>query len=860
MALGPLIGRAMIGADFGGETAKSAVPDEFKFDFFVSRRGQAANAGQEICNVLAAAGHSVRIQDKDIGPGDNFVAWMDEMLTQCQHFIAVLSRDYIQSKYTRREWTNFLAASEASNGARRLIPFRVEDVEPTGLLAGTVYADLVGVVDPAARRDIILGAVLTRAGAREAHQALPRLQSAGATATTFHGVPPRNGDFCGRSKFLAKLQRRFNTKGRSNATRVVAIHGLGGIGKSSTAIEYAHDTTEKYAGIWWAEASSRAILIGSLAELFDVLDRGQSTANIYSYGDRPDRERLAKAALAKLTQSPLPWLLIYDNVPNEEDVHDLIPSRGAHLLVTTRSPWKGRAVPLELDVLEEFEATRLLLRLTGRKDGPGAVRLSKTLGYLPLALEQASAHIAETGMPFSRYADRADELIAGTPRKAKYPGTVAATFGIGIERAVAECAAADKLLDLLSVLAPELIPRDLIDGAIPDEDDRNGALSALRRSSLIKYDDTESEIQGSAVSVHRLVQAAMQQRLRAAGRLVPALHSTIDRIAAAYPDKSYSDPTCWPRCKQLLPHALALRREAQAARIATHQLALLLNGAANYLLGGNAFGDAETLFRECIEMAIHVLGRDHADVGRWLNDFGNLYLNSGRFEEAKKKYREAVSIGVKTLGRNHPGVATRINNWAYALMRTGEARKAEAYYLEAIKISVKAFGRNSKVVAARLNNLGNLYRETRRFGEAEINICEAISIGELISGRDDPAVSEWIAGLANLLRDAGRCDEAEPLYYEALDSLTRSVGPKHSRVNFTLENLAELHLLMGRLDKAYAEATQALDGHKATFGAHHRWTRGAAEVLSKVLVALGRLSEAAETRSEYGTEREVRAG
>lgn len=826
-----------------------------KFDFFISRRGTASGAAAEIASTLRAAGYTVFMQDDGIEISQNFIAEIHTRLAQCRHFIAILTEDYIHSPYTLEEWSNFLAASSKSNGARRLIPIRVEEVEPTGLFAARVYADLVNVKNPDKRRELILAAVGGRRSA-DVHTRPP----------TFRGVPARNPTFVGRAKQLQAIHDAFNGTDHPAALPPLAIQGLGGSGKTSLAAEYAHGHAQDYAGVWWAPAGSRAVLLDNLAELASVLDPHEYSgeAEPRRAGEKdPDHEELVKAALARLAASHKPWLLVYDNVARPEEVRGLIPSAGAHVLITTRSRnWTGWATPMPLGEFEPLEAIQLLLKLTGRPSGESVVRLAKTLGYLPLAIEQAGAYISDTGIAFNRYADRADDLIAKAPKDARYPESVAATFNLAIERVIGECPAAAKLFDFLSMLAPEQIPHDLIDDSVLTEDDRDEALGALHRSSLIKYEDADPEADDSPpISVHRLVRAALHQRLRAAGKVNDALGLAVGRLAAAFPDKSYSDPQCWPRCKQLLPHALSLREEALRAGFESRELAVVLDGAANYLLGRGAFADAEALFKETVEIGQRLLGREHADVGGWLNNFGNVYLNSGRYEEAKAKYFESISIGVKATGREDPKVATRVSNLAYALMKTGQYAEAEGYYLEAISTSIKAYGRQHERVAARLHKLAMLYHETGRPAEAETLYREAIAIGEAKLGRSDILVCDWVSDLATLLRDTGRYPEAEALYREAMVHLSQALGNEHHRMAFILSSLAELHLKMGRLDEARQEATQALNIHRNAYGPDHRWTREAAEVLGKVLAAQDRPGETAPPREDRAAEpRQAQAG
>jgi tetratricopeptide (TPR) repeat protein len=815
-----------------------------KYDFFVSRRGTVAELALEVATVLRSARYTVCIQDDSIPVGANILAEIHNMLDDCQHLIAIITHDYVVSPYTREEWANFVALSTESNGTRRLIPFRAEQVKMTGLFAGRRYVDLFGVADAAMRRKIILDAVGTP----------PR--PASTTTAVFRGVPPRNPDFVGRGALLDQIHGTLNSVDRPEAGSRVALFGLAGIGKSSIAAEYAHAHAQDYAGIWWATAENRPVLIESLAGLAGVLDPnecGGEMALRHAGEKDPNHEELAKAALAKLAGGNAPWLLVYDNVASPDQLRGLIPSTGVRVLITTRwRRWAGLAVPIEVDVFEQLEALQLLLKLTGRPSGPGAVRLAKTLGYLPLALEQASAYMSDTAMEFDRYAARVDQLIEKAPKEAKYPTSVSATFNLAIEQTIAGFPAAEKLLDFLSVMAPEQIPRDLIDDTILSEDDGDEALAALHRASLIKYEINDPESGSQAVAVHRLVRTAMHQRLKAANRVTAAVGTATERLAKAFPDKSYSEPGCWPRCKQLLPHALSVREEAKRAGLETLRLAELLDGVGNYLLGRGAFSDAEPLFKEVQDIGQRILGPEHATVGLWLNNFGNLYLNWGRFDDAKEKYRKSISIGVQTLGRESLGVATRLGNLAYALMKTGQYDQAEAYYVEAIATLTKLFGREDERVAARRHKLANLYCETQRYAEAEPLYREAIAIGEKKLGRENFLVCDWIGDLANLLRATGRYVEAETLNREAIANLCRTVGPEYHRIAFIRENLAELLLQMGRIDDAYQEASQALKVQQQAFGSSHRWTKRAAEALEKVEVAQGRPGAAAQAPIDDG--------
>jgi len=811
-----------------------ATPD--MVDFFVSRRGSAAGIAQDIAEILEQAGYSVRVQDLDIRVGDIFTVRMHEMLTQCRHLIAILSADYLEAPFTVEEWGNFLAAAAPSGGTRRLIPIRVEDVAPTGIFAGRVYEDLVGVTDPDERRRRVLSAVrgIVPLAAEAPAPAIAIERPAAAASEARSNLPRRNVHFIGRTRLLEQIHRTLSP--HNAAAKPVALLGLGGVGKSSLAIEYAHLYAAAYDGIWWITADNHPALIDGLAQLAAELGGGHR-------GIEKRHEELARAALARIAGSAKPWLLVYDNVESRDDIESLMPRGRARLIITTRfTNWVTLASQIAVEPLKPMEATRLLMTHAGRSGRvhrAGAVRLARELGCLPLALEQASAYVHFTGISFDRYADRARELIAKSPGGVEQQRNAFATFRIAIERAVSECPAAEKLLAFLSVLAPERIPYDLVDDSILSEDERELALARLTAVSLIGHETDDDG--ASFIFVHRLVREAMQARIKAAGGLHDAIAAAIKRLADAFPHDTYSNPGSWPRSRQLLPHALMLREEAIAAKLDVIELAHLLEDAAYYLLGRDAFADAEPLFKDTVEIGRRMLGPEHALVGRWYNGLGSLYLNSGRHDEAKGHYFQAVSIGIKAHGMDDVAVATRMNNFAIALHKAGDDEKAEAYFQQAVDITARVCPPGHPkhhLNGARLNNFADFLASIGEAEEAEELYRKAVRIGMETLGAKHPSVCSWRKGLANLLRDTQRHGEAEKLYRSALSDLLDAVGPEHSSVAFTREDLADLLKLTGRLEEALAEASQAVAIHERLFGSAHEWTRGALKVRDEVLAAL----------------------
>jgi NB-ARC domain len=349
---------------------------------------------------------------------------------------------------------------------RHIIVLRCEDVPLRGLLADNVYQDLVGIEDPEERKRRIIAAA-------ERHS-----QAAPPPPRPFIGVPPRIASFTGRSGELDRLDVILMRDKPAAVTQAsvgrAAVQGMGGVGKTSLAVEYAHRYRSLYAGVCWCPAETRTGLLSALAGLAVTL--GAATV------EEADVEKAAKAALRRLAEQRATWLLVYDNVPAPDAVADLLPSAGARMLITSRfSDWSELADDVALDVLPLEEAVALLRSRTGRGYA-GAQTLAEVLGCLPLALDHAAAYCKRTQMRFADYAEKASSLISTAPRGAVYPRSVAATFNLGIAEAVRQCSAAEALMAYLAQCAPERIPMTLVEGAIDEDAMRTLIRHGLRRA------------------------------------------------------------------------------------------------------------------------------------------------------------------------------------------------------------------------------------------------------------------------------------------------------------------------------------------------------------------------------------------
>jgi hypothetical protein len=238
-----------------------------RFDFFLSRRGAVAAAAQEVSDVLTESGYKVIVQDYDIPLGASFVEAMHEGVKNARDLIILLTGDYERSPYTRKEFTSFEAERLRDERERHIVVLRCDDAPLRGLLADVVYQDLVGVADPHERRRRILAAA-------ERHSSAERPQR--RRGRTFVGVPTRIAGFTGRASELDRLDAVLTQDRPAAVTQVgrAAVQGMGGVGKTTLAVEYANRFRNLYDGVWWCPAETRTGLMTALATLAIELEAG----------------------------------------------------------------------------------------------------------------------------------------------------------------------------------------------------------------------------------------------------------------------------------------------------------------------------------------------------------------------------------------------------------------------------------------------------------------------------------------------------------------------------------------------------------------------------------------------------------
>src|SRR6266571_4578428 len=588
------------------------------------------------------------------------------------------------------------------------------------------------------------------------------------TIKTIWNVPiPRNPLFTGREDILKRLHDTLISNKTVALTQPQAISGLGGIGKTQTAVEYAYRYQSEYKVVLLTKADTRETLVSDFVTLAGLLNLPEKDAQDQS---------LAVAAVKRWLQTHRDWLLILDNADDLAMAREFIPSTAkGHILLTTRAEATGRlAQHIDIEKMEPEEGALLLLRRAGiiAQDDPidkasiydraKAREISEIMDGLPLALDQAGAYIEEVACSLSDYLNlyrtRRTQLLKRRGKSAAdHPEPVATTWSLSFEKVEKANSAAD-LLRLCAFLHPDAIPEEIItEGAehlgpilqhvANDPFELNAAIEELRKFSLIRRDP-----ETKTLTIHRLVQEVLKDGMDENTQRQWA-ERTVRAVNRALP---YVEFKTWERCKRCLPHAQVCAELIEQWSMEFNEAARLLNQAGEYLQARAQYAEAEALYQHALAIREKTLGAEHPDVAQSLNNLARLYEAQGKYAQAESLYQHALAIREKTLGAEHPDVAQSLNNLARLYDVLGQYERAEPLYLRALVIDEQVPGLDHTSLAIDLNNLALLYYNQGKYAEAEPLYQRALAIDEKTLGPDHPDVATDLNNLALLYQTQGK--------------------------------------------------------------------------------------------------------
>jgi tetratricopeptide (TPR) repeat protein len=808
-------------------------------DFFISYTGADVAWAEWVAQTLEDAGYRTVLQAWDFRPGENFIQRMSDALEEAERVVAVLSPAYFGSEYTRDEWTAALV--RARGQADRLLPVRIAPCRLPPLLANRIYIDLVDLQEPQAKAQLLAG--VRRGSARPARpRTFPGGGRPAAVDASFPGrqpaifnVPPRNPNFTGRGELLVALRRQLAQNSTGAVVQAEAVYGLGGVGKTQLAIEYAHRYASDYELAWWIPAEQPAIISGRLT----LLGRRLGLPEL------PSLEEQVEALFDELGQRTH-WLLIYDNATEPAALDGLRPpAGGGQLLITSRNPaWRGVAASLGIDVLPRSQAVAFL-RQRGGLDEQTAAALTDALGHLPLALEQAAAYLEATSTPPDEYLealrDRAGELFALRTASSSEQ-TIATTWTLSLRRAAQESIAAQDLITLCAFLAPDSIPRSLLTdhpdvlpeplaSAVRDRLAFQQALGALRRYSLIAVTD-------QAIGVHRLVQTVTRDALTVNEQRKGAT-AALRLVLAGFPEDG-EDTDQWPLVVQLLAHALTVTGHPAPYTSDPEATVRLLTRIGEYMWARADYRQAKELCVRALASAETHLGADHLLTGQCIHNLAHVLQGEGDFEGARTLFNRAMTIFEAQLGEEHPSTVHNLNNLGELLADQGNLDQARRLLQHALAIHETARDSNSRAVANVLTNLARVLAEQGDIESALVLHERALAIRENLLGPDHPLTAWSLTNVGAMLQRQGDLDRARTLHERALAIYETHLGPDHPHTAKNLTNLGVVLHAQGELDAARAVYERTLSIRETRLGQGHDLTVQSRQALAAVIAELDR--------------------
>lgn len=684
-------------------------------------------------------------------------------------------------------------------------------------------------------------------------------------------VPSRNADFTGRAAVLRTLHEDLSADGRVVVVPR-ALYGMGGVGKTQAALEYAHRFKSDYDLIWWIPAEQPQAINLALAKLAARLG--------LQAGD--DAADAAEVALDHLRRDAAGrWLIIFDNAEDPAVLEPFLPTGSGHVIVTSRNhAWTRYADPVELDVFSRDEAVAHLMRYVPVLAVADAARIATAVGDLPLAIEQAAAWLSETGMPAALYIERLETQASSALELNDASGywmPLVATWNFSLSRLRERSPAAVRLLQILAFCSPEPISMSLLygdeliesllplDEALRDKLMLGQVIKEISRLALVRVDRDRGALQ-----MHRLVQAVIRSQMTEK-QAADARHTVHKILVGAYPKREMGeDPVDWSAYDVIWPHLTpSLAEQCDDERTCE----LLIDWVRYQRIRGE-FGSGEALGRRLELGWTDLLGTDHGHTLRLQFEIANLLRVQGRVREARELDTHVMQRQKAVLGVDHPHTLATANSLASDLRALGDFRQALTLDTATFDSFRAQFGEDFPRTLMAAHNLACSLTQAGDFAAARrldeqtargyrrilgpnnaLTLSTTVSLAEdlrstdavlesarllratydtcrAVLGDDMPYTLQAANSLAISLRRSGAVDEAMRLALDTRDRYLKRYGPTAPDVLSCTLNLASAFSAVGENGRAQELAAEVRAAYESSLGRDHPHTLVAANNLT----------------------------
>ncbi len=644
-----------------------------------------------------------------------------------------------------------------------------------------------------------------------------------------------NETFVGREADLTTLAATLKPSATTMA--IAAATGMGGIGKTQLASEFAHRYGQFFAGgVYWLSFADPASIPAEIAAC--------APPQVAATLDLPQQV----AFVQQEWQSPIPRLLVFDNCEDETLLHQWRPKTGGcRILVTSRlAHWEDSSVQKHpLDTLARGESIALLRQFLPDlpPDDAALDALAQELGDLPPALHLAGSYLKEytNEIPPTKLLTQLQQpdllshrALQGEHIKQSYTNhdlNIGRSFALSYDQLQADDeidVLAQTLLVRMAYFAPgEPVPRDLLQQSIqrtaPGGATDTPSKTAPARRGIGGFfaklfgkkpqPTTQEQVDHEAQAENDLLnQAKALKRLKSLGLLEAEADDALrlHRLLAMFVQQMATDDTVQAAVEQTIQETarrlnnagdprplLALQSHLRHITDAAYQrederAASLCNELGYHLQAVADYAAARPYLERALDIRERVLGAEHPDTASSLNILGALLYTMGEIAAARPYLERALDIRERVLGAEHPDTASSLNNMGLLLYAMGMLAAARPYYERALDISERVLGAEHPATASSLNNLGYLLKAMGELAAARPYYERALDISERVLGAEHPATASSLNNLGALLKAMGELAAARPYYQRALAILEKALGANHPNTKVVRGNLAAI--------------------------------------------------------------------
>ncbi|KAL7269771.1 hypothetical protein RUND412_007547 [Rhizina undulata] len=670
----------------------------------------------------------------------------------------------------------------------------------------------------------------------------------------------KNPNFCGRRDILDRMHGILapdpNIRGSSSSRKTVVLHGMGGIGKSQIALEYACRFSDEYTSIFWIDADDISLVKDSAFQAMEQLKdhyatRWRSspdfreiahtlgiTGRINDLGKFEMDGSLSEVAMKRLhdwlsKSKNQGWLLLIDNIDKVEEgyFNELLPPCPfGRVIITSRlSNLHSIGECIEIEGFGARDGLELLEKISGKaqqnlenSERGEAREIVKRLGELPLAINQAGVYIFKLKIKFATFRERMHDAttfpIPLKPDRASIP----ATFELSFKELSLE---AKNLLQICAFLRNEDIPDELFrrgKNAVPWMKDENKLDEAI--GSLFAFSLAKRKGSGDSFWIHPLMHSWVRDRNNYLTQRKIA-EDTISLLGASIEKNKHKRRTDdWIFERRISIHLEGLERIPWFSSDLDNfsiKVADALSSIASAYENLGFYKQAEAQCLRAITVYEKELEENHPSSLDTLHCMGAILWKQNRYDDALNFYRRALSGKEESIGAGDPSTLCTVN--AMALVFDSKLQFDEALKLH--NRALEGIGSDNRKTPEYLDTVNSIAWNYLRQGLYDKSLewfQTALEGREGTLGQDHPSTISTLFNIANIFYCQERYEEALERYQKILLEQERTLGKDHSETLNTVHNIANVFYYLERHEESLEWYLRTLAGEEKTLEKDHR--------------------------------------